>query len=55
LKSAALEPSPSEEDELHEAFGRVLGFTVAAFVLLVGGGMFLIVVAAVFFGFLYGS
>lgn len=55
LKSAALEPSPSEEDELHEAFGRVLGFTVAAFVLLVGGGIFLIVVAAVFFGFLYGS
>ena len=55
LKSTALEPSSSEEDELREAFGRVLGFTIAAFVLLLGGGIFVILVAGIFFGFLYGS
>jgi hypothetical protein len=42
------------EDELRHAFGRVIGFTIAAIVLLVGGGIALIVLAAVFFGFLYG-
>jgi hypothetical protein len=44
----------SAEDELRHAFGRVIGFTIAAIVLLVGGGIALIVLAAVFFGFLYG-
>jgi len=42
------------EDELQRAFGRVIGFTIAAIVLLVGGGIALILLAAVFFGFLYG-
>ena len=42
------------EDELKLAFGRVMGFTIAAIVLLVGGGIALILLAAVFFGFLYG-
>ena len=42
------------EDELQHTFGRVIGFTIAAIVLLVGGGIALIVLAAVFFGFLYG-
>jgi hypothetical protein len=45
----------SPEDELKQAFGRVIGFTIAAIVLLVGGGIALIVLAAVFFGFLYGG
>ena len=44
----------SMEDELQHAFGRVIGFTIAAIVLLVGGGIALILVAALFFGFLYG-
>jgi len=44
----------SPEDELKHAFGRVIGFTIAAIVLLVGGGIVLILLAAVFFGFLYG-
>ena len=44
----------SAEDELKIAFGRAIGFTVAAFVLLVGGGIFTIVLAALFFGFLFG-
>lgn len=42
------------EDEFKHAFGRVIGFTIAAIVLLVGGGIGLILLAAVFFGFLYG-
>ena len=52
-----MNPPPDEltpEDELKLAFGRVIGFTVAAIVLLVGGGIALIPLAAVFFGFLYG-
>jgi hypothetical protein len=44
----------SAEDELKLAFGRMIGFTIAAIVLLVGGGIALIVLAALFFGFLYG-
>ncbi len=44
----------SADDELQHAFGRVIGFTIAAIVLLVGGGVALIVLAAVFFGFLFG-
>jgi hypothetical protein len=44
----------SVEDELKLAFGRVIGFTIAAIVLLVGGGIALILLAAVFFSFLYG-
>jgi hypothetical protein len=44
----------SPEDELRLAFGKAIGFTVAAIVLLVGGGILVILVAAAFFGFLYG-
>lgn len=44
----------SAEEELWQAFGRVVGFTIAAFVLLVGGGILLIVLAAAFFNFIYG-
>ena len=44
----------SPEDELKHAFGRMIGFTIAAIVLLVGGGIALILLAAVFFSFLYG-
>ena len=42
------------EQELWQAFGRVVGFTIAAMVLLVGGGILLIALAAVFFNFIYG-
>lgn len=46
--------SPQEE-ELRIAFGRMLGFVVVAFVLLFGGGMALILMAAAFFRFLGGG
>ena len=45
----------SDEDELWLAFGRAIGFTLAAIVLLVGGGILVIVLAAVFFGFIFGG
>jgi hypothetical protein len=45
----------SAEQELRIAFGRAIGFTVAAIVLLLGGGIFVIVIAGIFFGFLYGN
>ena len=45
----------SPEDELWIAFGRAVGFTIAAIVLLVGGGIALILFAAAFFRFLYGG
>jgi hypothetical protein len=44
----------SPEEELRLAFGKAIGFTIAAIVLLVGGGILVILVAAAFFGFLYG-
>lgn len=44
----------SAEDELWQAFGRVVGFTVAAIILVVGGGILLIALAALFFNFVYG-
>ena len=51
------EPSndPSGEEALREAFGRVVGFTLAAILLGLGGGILLIVLAAVFFGFIFGG
>lgn len=52
-----MKPSPGEpsaEDELWLAFGKAIGFTVAAVFLLVGGGILLILLAAAFFGFVYG-
>ncbi len=52
------EPSTDEEltpeQELQLAFGRALGFAAVAIVLLVGGGIALILIGALFFGFIYG-
>jgi len=48
-------PEPTPEDELRVAFGRVLGFAVAALLLLLGGGVVLILVAAAFFRFAFGG
>jgi hypothetical protein len=45
----------SVEDELRLAFGRAIGFTAAALGLLLGGGVLLILLAAVFFRFLFGA
>jgi hypothetical protein len=36
------------------AFGRVMGFTLAAIGLVLGGGILVLVTAAIFFGFLFG-
>jgi hypothetical protein len=43
------------EDELRLAFGRAIGFTLAALVLLLGGGILLILIAAAFFRFAFGG
>ncbi|HXN03321.1 MAG TPA: hypothetical protein VN895_00680 [Candidatus Acidoferrum sp.] len=49
-------PGPaSDEDELRLAFGRAIGFTVAAVALLLGGGVVVILVAAIFFRFMFGG
>jgi hypothetical protein len=44
-----------EEEELRLAFGRMVGFVLAAFFLLIGGGLAMILVAAAFFRFLSGA
>jgi hypothetical protein len=43
------------EHELRLAFGRAIGFTLAALLLLVGGGVLMILVAAAFFRFAFGG
>jgi hypothetical protein len=43
------------EDELRHAFGRAVGFTLAALLLLVGGGVLLILIAAVLLRFAFGG
>ena len=49
-------PGPqSPEDELRLAFGRAIGFTIAALVLLVGGAVVVILLAAIFFRFMFGG
>jgi hypothetical protein len=49
-------PGPqSPEDELRVAFGRAVGFTIAAFALLVGGAVVVILLAAIFFRFMFGG
>jgi hypothetical protein len=49
-------PEPlSAEDELRLAFGRAVGFTVAAIGLLLGGGVLLILLAAILFRFMFGG
>jgi hypothetical protein len=45
----------SPEDELRQAFGRAIGFTLAAIILLVGGGIVVFLIGGIFFGFLFGS
>jgi hypothetical protein len=52
--SQAREPR-SAEDELWLAFGRAIGFTIAALGLLLGGGVLLILLAAIFFRFMFGG
>ena len=47
--------SPPPEADLAVAFGRALGFVVAAAGCLIGGGILLIVAAGIFFRFLYGG
>jgi len=49
-------PDPrSAEDEMRLAFGRAIGFTVAALGLLLGGGVLLILLAAILFRFMFGG
>ena len=43
------------EDELRLAFGRAIGFTVAALLLLLGGGILLLLIAAAFMRFAFGG
>jgi len=43
------------EDELRLAFGRAIGFTLAALLLLLGGGILLLLIAAAFFRFAFGG
>jgi hypothetical protein len=42
-------------EELRLAFGRAIGFTLAAFLLLVGGGILLLLIAAAFMRFAFGG
>jgi hypothetical protein len=46
---------PSLGDELQVAFGRMIGFAIVTFGLLLGGGIFLILVGAAVFKFMYGG
>jgi hypothetical protein len=43
------------EDELRLAFGRAIGFTLAALLLLLGGGVLVILIAAAFLRFAFGG
>jgi len=43
------------EEELRLAFGRAIGFTLAALLLLLGGGILLLLIAAAFFRFAFGG
>ena len=43
------------EDELRLAFGRAIGFTLAALLLLLGGGVLLILTAAALMRFAFGG
>jgi hypothetical protein len=45
----------SMEDELRLAFGRAIGFTLAALLLLLGGGILVILLAAAFFRFMFAG
>jgi len=52
--SEAPEPR-SAEDEMRLAFGRAIGFTVAALALLLGASVVVILLAAIFFRFMFGG
>ena len=43
------------EDELRLAFGRAIGFTLAALLLLLGGAILLLLIAAALFRFAFGG
>ena len=43
------------DEELGLAFGRAIGFTLAALLLLLGGGILLLLIAAAFFRFAFGG
>jgi hypothetical protein len=47
--------APPPESDPAVAFGRALGFVIAAAGCLIGGGMLLIAAAGIFFRFLYGG
>ena len=46
---------PTPEDELAEAFGRMIGLVVVSIALLVGGALLLFLVVAAAATFLYGG
>lgn len=48
-------PDPTPAEALRDDLGRALGFATAAFLLLLGGGIAVILVAALFFRFLSGA
>ena len=43
------------EEELRVAFGRAIGFTLAALLLLLGGAILLLLIAAAFLRFAFGG
>ena len=43
------------DEELRVAFGRAIGFTLAALLLLLGGAILLLLIAAAFFRFAFGG
>ena len=47
--------TPPPEEDFAVQIGRMVGLVIAAFVLLVGGGIGLILLAALFMRFIYGG
>jgi hypothetical protein len=45
----------AEEKELRLAFGRAIGFALAALLLLIGGAILLILIATAFLRFAFGG
>lgn len=45
----------NSDDDLQVQLGRMIGFAVVTFGLLLGGGIALILLAAVFFRFMFGG
>lgn len=46
---------PDDADDIQVQLGRMLGFALVSVGLLLGGGIALILLAALFFRFLYGG